>query len=79
MNTLHDKATKALRPLLCAIARFIIPVKTSIRLFHAYISPIILYNVENWATLTNKALNNFTETDLFDTANNPTEVLHRKS
>ena len=78
MNTLHGKAKKALRPLLCAIARFNIPVKTSIRLFHAYISPIILYNVENWATLTNKEINKFNETDLFDKANNPTDVLHRK-
>ena len=79
MNTLHDKAKKALRPLLCAIARFNIPVKTSIRLFHAYISPIILYNVENWATMTDKALNNFTETDLFDKVNDSTsDIIHRK-
>ena len=42
MSTLYDKASKALRPLLCAIARFNIPTKTSISLFHYLISPIIL-------------------------------------
>ena len=47
MNTLNEKAKKALRPLMCAIARFNIPAKTAIRLFHTFISPIILYNVEN--------------------------------
>ena len=39
---------------LCAISRFNIPVKTSIHLFHTLISPIILYNAENWVTLTEK-------------------------
>ena len=79
MNTLNDKAKKALRPLLCAIARFNIPVKTSIRLFHAYISPIVLYNVENWATMTDKELETFTEINVFDNVNNSkTDILHRK-
>ena len=54
MNTLYDKANKALRLLLCAIARFNLPVKTSIKLFHTLISPIVLYNVEIWATMTDK-------------------------
>ena len=54
MNTLYDKANKAMHPLLNSIVRFNIPVKTSLNLFHAFISPIILYNTENWATLTNK-------------------------
>ena len=39
MNILNDKGNKALRPLLCAIARFNIPVKTSIRLFHTLYLP----------------------------------------
>ena len=79
MNTLYDKANKALRPLLCAIARFNIPVKTSIRLFHTYISPIILYNVENWAVMTDKTLQTFTETDLFDHTNNSKiDIIQRK-
>ena len=53
-NVLHDKANKAMRPLFLAVAKFNIPVKTSIHLFHTYISPIVLYNVENWALLTDK-------------------------
>ena len=79
MNTLNDKANKALRPLLCAISRFNIPVKTAIRVFHTFISPIILYNVENWATLTDKQLNSFTLDDMFENTNNTkTDTLQRK-
>ena len=54
MNTLHDKAKKATRPLMGAIAKFDLPTKTAINLFHTYISPIVLYNVENWGILTEK-------------------------
>ena len=80
MNNLHDKANKALRPLLCAIARFNIPTKISIKLFHSLITPIILYNVENWATMTDKGLMTFTETDLFDNSNNyKADIIHRKA
>ena len=79
MNTLYDKANKALRPLLCAIARFNLPVKTAIKLFHTLISPIALYNVEIWATMTDKQLNTFAGTDLFNYVDNSkTDVLHRK-
>ena len=42
-------------------ARFNLPVKTSIRLFHTYVSPIILYNVENWGVMTNKGLQDSTK------------------
>ena len=42
-NTLYEKARKAMRPMMGAISRFNIPVKTSIKLFHAYIAPITLY------------------------------------
>ena len=56
MNVLNDKGKKALRPLLCAIGRFNIPAKTSIRLFHSYVAPILLYNLENWSTLNDKTL-----------------------
>ena len=79
MNTLNEKAKKALRPLMCAIARFNIPAKTSIRLFHTFISPIILYNVENWGSMTDKKLENFTEIELFnDTNNSKADLTHRK-
>ena len=79
MNTLYDKANKALRPLLCAIARFNLPVKTSIKLFHTLISPIVLYNVEIWATMTDKSLRTFTENDIFNNVDKcKTDVIHRK-
>ena len=79
MNILCDKANKALRPLLCAIARFNIPVKTSIQLFHTYISPILLYNAENWTTLSNRKLQNFNnDTLLNDTSTSKIDVIHRK-
>ena len=65
MNILCDKANKALRPLLCAIARFKIPAKTSIRLFHTFISPILLYNAENWAILSDKGIKKTSTTTLF--------------
>ena len=80
INTLFNKANKALRPLLCAIARFNIPAKTSIRLFHALISPIILYNAENWAVMTDKDLMTFTGTDLLKNSNkSKADILHRKA
>ena len=34
IHTLHDKANKAVRPLLCAISRFNIPVNTAMSLSH---------------------------------------------
>ena len=79
MNTLNEKAKKALRPLMCAVARFNIPPKTTIRLFHTFISPIILYNVENWGLMTDKKLENFTEIELFnETKGSKTDITHRK-
>ena len=79
MNILCDKANKALRPLLCAIARFKIPAKTSIRLFHTFISPILLYNAENWAVLSDKGIKNFhNNTILDDTYGSKIDVVHRK-
>lgn len=51
-NNLYDKATKAMRPLMGVISKFSLPVQTSLKLFHTYISPILLYTVENWTALT---------------------------
>ena len=79
MNILCDKGNKALRPLLCAIARFNIPVKTSIQLFHTFISPILLYNAENWATLSNRTLENFNNDTILDnTTTSKIDITHRK-
>ena len=60
LKVLRDKAMKAMRPIQKAIARFNIPVKLSIRLFNTYISPILLYNVENWAGMSTNMLQTFT-------------------
>ena len=79
MNILCDKANKALRPLLCAIARFKIPTKTSLRLFHTFISPILLYNAENWEILSDKGIKNFSSNTIFDnTSESKIDVAHRK-
>ena len=79
MSILNDKAKKALRPLMTAIAQFKIPVKTSIRLFHTYISPILLYNVENWSTLTDKKIIGFNNTSIYtDVSNSKIDLVHRK-
>ena len=79
INTLNEKAKKALRPLICAISRFNIPTKTAIKLFHTFVSPISLYSVEIWATLTDKKLRMFTESIFFDDTNeSKSDVTHRK-
>ena len=79
LNTLCDKANKALRPLLCAITRFNIPVKTCIRLFNTFISPIVLYNTENWTILSDKQLQNFNNNTIMDdTSGSKVDITHRK-
>ena len=59
MNTLYDKANKAMRPLMISIARFNIPVRKAIHLFHTFIAPIALYNCENWMVLGDKRISKF--------------------
>ena len=79
MNTLYDKAKKAMLPLLRSIARFNLPVKTSFSLFHAYIAPIALYNAENWMTLTDKEIQKFSPDSIFQRiTNSKVDILHRK-
>ena len=80
MSVLHEKAKKAMRSIMCAIYRFNLPVKLAIKLFHTYISPIILYNVENWTILTEKKLNKqFKKTDIYDEIDtSKTDIIHRK-
>ena len=79
MNTLHEKAKKALRPLMCVTNRFNLPARTVSRLFHTLISPIALYNVENWAILSDSKLKEFKEIDIFNETNkSSTDVIHRK-
>ena len=79
INTLYDKANKAMRPLMGVISRFNIPIKTSLNLFHAYVAPIVLYATENWMALSNKKLQNFAHDTLFtDIGNKKADVLHRQ-
>ena len=79
MNLLFDKANKAMWPLYRSIARFRIPTETSLKLFHAYISPIALYNAENWAVLSDKNILNFSNEFIFENiAVSKTDILHRK-
>ena len=79
MNVLNDKAKKALHPLMGAIAKFDLPGKLAIRLFHTYIAPILLYSVENWSILSNVDLQRFNECTLFQkTDKSRTDVAHRK-
>ena len=66
MSVLNDKANKALRPLFTAIVGFNLPAKTAIKLFHTFIVPILLYNVENWSILSDKKLTTFNNDTLFD-------------
>ena len=79
MENLHEKAKKAMRPILCATQRFNLPANIVIKLFHTYVSPIILYNVENWGTLTESKLKQFKKTDIYDEIDrSKTDVTHRK-
>ena len=71
MDTLHDKANKVTRPLLCAISRFNIPVNTAMSLFHTLIAPIILYNADNWIALSDKKLQPLTLESALGDSNNP--------
>ena len=78
-NILNDKGNKALRPLLCVISRFNIPAKTALRLFHSYVSPILLYNTENWFTLNDKDLQKFDKDFIFsETSTSNIDITHRK-
>ena len=79
VNTLYEKAKKAMRPLLGAISRFNLPIKTSIKLFHTYIAPILTYTTENWMGLSDKNITKFTHNTIFtDIDTKKTDVLHRQ-
>ena len=66
-----------MRPLFNAIARFNIPVKTAIKIFHTYIAPIALYNVENGLIFTDKQLEAGTEEVILND-NYEINVIHKK-
>ena len=79
MNTLNDKAKKALHPLLGAIAKFDLPGRLAIQLFHTYISPILLYGVENWSIFSDLDIERFDDTSLYKkTEKHSADIVHRK-
>ena len=79
INNLADKATKAMRPIFTTISRFNLPVKLAIKLFNTYLSPIMLYNVENWAILPPKLLDNCSMDTLMNvTIGSKPSIIQRK-
>ena len=80
MNILSEKAKKALHPLLGAIAKFDLPGKLAIQLFHTYISPIILYGVENWSILSHLDIERCERFSYFfkKTEKAKSDIIHRK-
>ena len=79
LNILNDKGNKALRPLMCAIARFKIPSKTAIKLFHTYISPILLYNTENLSTFSDNDIKKYKNDSIYEgVAKSKSDISHRK-
>ena len=78
IDTLNNKSKKAMRPLKTALAKFDIPTKFAKNMFHTYISPILLYNVETWGKLTKKQLQRYTHSyPLEATDENQTDIIHR--
>ena len=78
-NILNEKGNKALRPLLNVIARFKIPVKTALRLFHTYISPIITYNTENLSQFSDNDIKKYHANFIFESiTKSKTDTTHRK-
>ena len=55
-SSLIEKAQKASFPLKALINQFQLPVKNSIYLFNTFVSPILLYNAENLASLSHKQI-----------------------
>ena len=78
-NILNEKGNKALRPLLNVIARFKIPLKTALKLFHTYISPIIIYNTENLSQFSDNDLKKYQNNHIFEsTTKSKIDISHRQ-
>ena len=78
-NILNEKGKKALRPPMNVIARFKIPPKTAIKLFHTYISPIITYNTENLSQFSSNDIRKYQNDDIFKaTTKSKIDTTHRK-
>ena len=56
VKALTDKAKKAMIPLYKTIMQFQMPFTKCKQLFNSFIESILLYNAENWSTLTDKQI-----------------------
>ena len=56
IKTLTDKAKKAMMALYKTIIQFQMPYQKCRQLFNTFIEPILIYNAENWSTLTDKQI-----------------------
>ena len=54
IQELINKAKKAMIPLYKTIMQFKIPFRNALNLFKTFVEPIILYNTENWSSMTAK-------------------------
>ena len=53
---MNSKAKKAMMPLYTTIMQFNLPFRKALKLFQTYVEPILLYNAENFTTLTEKQI-----------------------
>ena len=56
IKQLSSKAKKAMMPLYRTVMQFQTPFNLSLKLFHTYVEPILLYNAENWTAMTEKQI-----------------------
>ena len=56
MTQMNSKAKKAMMPLFTTIMQFNIPFHKALQLFQTYVEPILLYNAENFAAMTEKQI-----------------------
>ena len=56
MAQMNNKAKKAMMPLYTTIMQFNIPFHKALKLFQTYVEPILLYNAENFATMSEKQI-----------------------
>ena len=56
IKELTAKAKKAMMPLYKTVMQFQMPFRQSLKLFQTYVEPILLYNAENWSSMTDKQI-----------------------
>ena len=59
MAKMNNKAKKAMMPLYTTIMQFNLPFRKALKLFQTYVEPILLYNAENFTTLTEKQIEKY--------------------